>query len=41
MELEETVARLDSEVSKLRHEVDALLAENPPKSLVIYRPENQ
>ena len=41
MELEATVARLDGEVSRLREEVNALLAENPPKSLVIYRPENQ
>ena len=41
MELEATVARLDGEVAKLREEVNALLAENPPKSLVIYRPENQ
>ena len=41
MELEATVARLDDEVSRLRHEVYALLAENPPKSLVIYRPEKE
>ena len=41
MELEATVARLDGEVAKLREEVNALLAENPPKSLVIYRPDNQ
>jgi MerR family transcriptional regulator/heat shock protein HspR len=41
MELEAIVARLDDEVSRLRQEVNALLAENPPKSLVIYRPENQ
>ena len=41
MELEATVSRLDGEVARLRQEVNALLAENPPKSLVIYRPENQ
>lgn len=41
MELEATVVRLDGEVAKLRHEVNALLAENPPKSHIIYRPENQ
>ena len=34
IELEEAVASMAIEVAKLRTEVDALLAENPPKSLV-------
>jgi MerR family transcriptional regulator/heat shock protein HspR len=34
IELEEAVANMAIEVAKLRTEVDALLAENPPKSLV-------
>ena len=34
IELEEAVASMAIEVAKLRTEVDALMAENPPKSLV-------
>ena len=34
IQLEEAVASMAIEVAKLRTEVDALLAENPPKSLV-------
>ena len=34
IELEEAVASMAIEVAKLRTEVDALLAENPPKSLI-------
>jgi MerR family transcriptional regulator/heat shock protein HspR len=34
IELEEAVASMAIEVAKLRTEVDALLLENPPKSLV-------
>jgi MerR family transcriptional regulator/heat shock protein HspR len=34
IELEEAVANMAIEVAKLRTEVDALLTENPPKSLV-------
>lgn len=34
IELEEAVASMAIEMAKLRTEVDALLAENPPKSLV-------
>ena len=34
IELEEAVANMSIEVAKLRTEVDALLTENPPKSLV-------
>ena len=34
IELESAVAQMALEVAKLRTEVDALLAENPPKSLV-------
>ena len=34
IELEEAVATMAIEVAKLRTEVDALLAENPPKALI-------
>jgi MerR family transcriptional regulator, heat shock protein HspR len=34
IELESAVAQMALEVAKLRTEVDALIAENPPKSLV-------
>jgi MerR family transcriptional regulator/heat shock protein HspR len=34
IELEEAVASMAIEVAKLRTEVDALIADNPPKSLV-------
>ena len=40
IELESAMANLSSEVAKLRIEVDALLKENPPKSLVIRRDSN-
>ena len=34
IQLEEAVASMAIEVAKLRTEVDALIAENPPKSLI-------
>ena len=37
IELESAMANLSLEVAKLRIEVDALLKENPPKSLVLRR----
>ena len=37
IELESAMANLSIEVAKLRIEVDALLKENPPKSLVLRR----
>ena len=40
IELESAMANLSIEVAKLRIEVDALLKENPPKSLVIRRDSN-
>ena len=40
IELESAMANLSIEVAKLRIEVDALLKENPPKSLVIVRDSN-
>jgi len=39
MELESAVANMAIEVAKLRTEVDALLEENPPKSLVKRTPQ--
>ena len=41
IELESAMANLSIEVAKLRIEVDALLKENPPKSLVIRRDSNE
>jgi MerR family transcriptional regulator/heat shock protein HspR len=40
IELESAMANLSLEVAKLRIEVDALLKENPPKSLVLRRDTN-
>lgn len=40
IELESAMANLSIEVAKLRIEVDALLKENPPKSLVLRRDSN-
>ena len=40
IELESAMANLSLEVAKLRIEVDALLRENPPKSLVLRRDSN-
>lgn len=40
IELESAMANLSLEVAKLRIEVDALLKENPPKSLVLRRDSN-
>ena len=40
IELESAMANLSLEVAKLRIEVDALLKENPPKSLVLRRDIN-
>ena len=39
MELESAVANMAIEVAKLRTEVDALMAANPPNSLVIRGPQ--
>ena len=40
IELESAMANLSIEVAKLRIEVDALLKENPPKTLVLRRDSN-